>query len=513
MKSLGVAFCGLALVLMSASGASAAPLGSPPASHARPVPGGAAVTPHVKLSLTTGPPTSTVTVSGSGFGAREAVDVYFDTTDEALAVTSTSGGFHGVTVSVPASAVPGTHWVTAAGRHSGLAAQTAFTVNTNWAQYRYSSLHKGSNPYENVLNPGNVGDIDQAWHYPTGGAVDSSPAVFNRVVYVGSQDGNLYAVNATTGAEAWRTGTGGPVDSSPAVAFENTADGPRDVVYVGSADGNVYALNASPDQTFVQLFWTFPTGDSVESSPTVAAGVVYVGSDDGTVFAINAGNGQEVWNYTTGGPVDSSPTVANGVVYVGSGDGNVYALNATTGAELWSFDTGGAVSAAAVAAGTVYVGSGNGEVYALDAATGGELWSYDTSSGAGKAGASSPAVAGGVVYVGSDSGVYAFNAATGAVLWNGGPAFAASPAVAGGVVYVGSGFRQIYALSAATGAVLWSYATGGAVISSPAVANGVVYTGSDDDNVYAFDLSAGQAAPTRPDPGSLHPNHRLRPQQ
>ncbi len=171
-------------------------------------------------------------------------------------------------------------------------------------------------------------------------------------------------------------------------------------------------------------------------------------------------------------------------------------------------------SSPAVADGVVYVGSGNGDVYALDAATGAELWSYATSSGAGKAGASSPAVADGVVYVGSDSGVYALSAATGAVLWNGGPAFAAaSPTVANGVVYTGSAFRQIYALSAATGAVLWSYATGGAVASSPAVANGVVYTGSDDDNIYAFDLSAGQGAPARPGPGALHPNYRLRPQR
>jgi serine/threonine-protein kinase len=114
--------------------------------------------------------------------------------------------------------------------------------------------------------------------------------------------------------------------------------------------------------------------------------------------------------------------------------------------------------------------------------------------------------------MGSGSGVYAFNAAAGTVLWNGGPAFAAAT-VANGVVYAGSALRQVYALSAATGAALWSYATGGAVESSPAVANGVVYTGSNDSNVYAFDLSAGQAAPARPGSSALHPNYRLRPQR
>jgi outer membrane protein assembly factor BamB len=64
-----------------------------------------------------------------------------------------------------------------------------------------------------------------------------------------------------------------------------------------------------------------------------------------------------------------------------------------------------------------------------------------------------------------------------------------SPAVANGVVYVGSGLNgngNVFALNARTGAKLWSYATD-AVQSSPAVANGVVYVGSDG-GVYAFGL-------------------------
>ena len=241
-----------------------------------------------------------------------------------------------------------------------MAAQAKFTVNTNWSQYRYSSLHKGSNPYENVLNPGNVGTMDQAWHYTTGGAVDSSPAELNGVVYAGSQDGFLYAVNAATGALEWKAGVGAPIDASLAV----TPDGTRTEAFVGSENGNVYALAGARAQ-FAQVLWTFPTGDAVGSSPTLAGGVVYVGSDNGTVFAINAGTGQSVWNFTTGGQVDSSPTVANGVVYVGSANGNFHALNADTGALLWQFPIGSFVASPAVANGIVYVGSGDGNVYAF----------------------------------------------------------------------------------------------------------------------------------------------------
>jgi outer membrane protein assembly factor BamB len=55
------------------------------------------------------------------------------------------------------------------------------------------------------------------------------------VVYVGSLDNNVYALNASTGAKLWSYTTGGPIYySSPAVV--------NGVVYVGSYDGKVYAF-------------------------------------------------------------------------------------------------------------------------------------------------------------------------------------------------------------------------------------------------------------------------------
>jgi len=85
------------------------------------------------------------------------------------------------------------------------------------------------------------------------------------------------------------------------------------VVYVGSADHDVYALNAGTGA----LLWKYTTGWTVSSSPAVANGVVYVGSLDGNVYALKAGTGALMWKHTGGD--SSSPAVANGVVYVGSG--------------------------------------------------------------------------------------------------------------------------------------------------------------------------------------------------
>jgi outer membrane protein assembly factor BamB len=97
------------------------------------------------------------------------------------------------------------------------------------------------------------------------------------------------------------------------------------VVYVGSWDDNLYALNASTGA----LLWSYATGAPVLSSLAVANGVVYVGSDypDDKVYALNAKTGALLWSYTTGTVEYSSPAVSNGVVYLGSYDHNLYAFD------------------------------------------------------------------------------------------------------------------------------------------------------------------------------------------
>jgi outer membrane protein assembly factor BamB len=70
---------------------------------------------------------------------------------------------------------------------------------------------KRRNPCEKVLNVKNVGSLQKLWSYTTGGEVNSSPAVANGVVYVGSEypDHKLYALNASTGAK-WTISAGTP---------------------------------------------------------------------------------------------------------------------------------------------------------------------------------------------------------------------------------------------------------------------------------------------------------------
>lgn len=65
-------------------------------------------------------------------------------------------------------------------------------------------------------------------------ASQSWPATANGVVYIGSRDNKLYAIDSRTRKEIWHFETDGWVDSSPAIS--------NGVLYFGSSDGYVYAL-------------------------------------------------------------------------------------------------------------------------------------------------------------------------------------------------------------------------------------------------------------------------------
>jgi outer membrane protein assembly factor BamB len=434
-----------------------------------------AASPGITLSVNAGPPTTVTMIHGTGFKGNELVTLAFETTQLASITSSRSGTFS-VTLPVPKSAQPGTHLIHALGQTSGNVAQATFLVQTNWAEFGFNQRNTRFNPYENVLTPSNVSGLTLDWIYPGGFYNSSSPAVANGVAYVGSGDGNLYALDAATGALKWNYSYG-PFRSSPAVA--------NGLVYIGSNDNKLYALDA----TTGTLKWSYATGGEIGSSPVVANGLVYVGSDDGKLYALDATTGTLKWSYATGGSIESSsPAVANGLVYIGSDDGKLYALGATTGKLKWSSASG--YVTLAVANGVVYIDSGACKLYALDAATGTLKWS--SASGCGPL-----AVANGVVYANDDGNLYAFDAVTGALKWNhptGTWESASAPVIANGVIYISGSYPddKLYALDARKGTLLWSNsATPGNYVyidSSLAVVNGVVYGSSNNNILYAFHL-------------------------
>ena len=444
----------------------------------------------IAFSANSGPPTTTVTIYGTGFGINETVTLLFDTTSVGTSTTDSSGAFSTV-ITIPNLALPGYHVVQATGQISGLSAQAQFLVQTNWAMFGYDPQHTHFNPYENVLTPSNVSGLALDWSYSTGGTVYASPAIVNGKVYVTSYDDKLYVFDAATGNLQWSytAGTYYYMPSSPAVV--------NGVVYFGGSFPNdsIYALDANTGA----LLWSYYTGGAVGSSPVVSNGVVYIGAQD-SLYALNASTGALIWSYTTPSSIECSPTIANGVVYIASDDPDhkLYALNAITGKLVWKHGLSTqAPYSLSVVNGMVYLGAqGTGKFYAFDAMSGTLKWLYATGSRID----STPAGANGVIYIGLDNGnLLALDATTGALLWSYNASqttrhwFYSSPAVANGVVYDavnGRNGARMIALDATRGTLLWSYkvGTGSSIDSSAAIANGAVYVGTENGWVFAFHL-------------------------
>lgn len=155
------------------------------------------------------------------------------------------------------------------------------------------------------------------WKNPVrvAGTVGSSPMVLDGFVYVGSDVGTLYGIDAESGKIVCRFDTGRLVRSSP-----STYEG---MILIGNRKQSLFALAGGGNCD--SLVWEFKVRDWIDSPPTVAGDTIYFGSLDNYLYALDANTRQIRWQYETGGGILTSPAVADGVVYFTSRDGYVYA--------------------------------------------------------------------------------------------------------------------------------------------------------------------------------------------
>jgi len=214
----------------------------------------------------------------------------------------------------------------------------------------------------------------ERWTVRTGGRVRATAAIADGTVIVGSWDGRVYALDLATGAERWVHHTIGDTLDSRKFGYDRRAlqsspaimDGR---VFIGSRDGGLYALDA---RTGERYWRATHRGSWVVGSPAVKDGVVYVGSSDGQfVQAVDAATGTERWRFATGANVLSSPVLVRGLLIVGteandSPWGDVLALDAATGSFRWRIRSSEAVYSSPVAVDSLlYVGTDAGDLLAI----------------------------------------------------------------------------------------------------------------------------------------------------
>jgi outer membrane protein assembly factor BamB len=360
-----------------------------------------------------------------------------------------------------------------------------------WQSFGRDARHAGLSPFKGPDNPNHY-----SWN-TTGDRIYSSPAIdLDGTVYVGSDDGNLYAFNAS-GYKKWAFQIGSSAYyNSPAIGLDRT-------VYFGAG----YSLYAIDPNSGIPK-WTFATGGDV-TSPTIGPdGTIYIGSQDHNLYAVSP-NGAEKWafynNAYNGAYTCDSPAVgSDGTVYVPSSCGWLYALN-PNGTQKWVYctvyinipmmrNTTYALSSPAIGSdGTIYVGSIDGCLWAIDHTTGQSKWAVDFNP--------EPAIPPHPIYAAPSIGpddtmyvcagdsLYALDSNSGTQKWsyrNGNPLYA-SPAIGqDGTVYLSSLDSNLYAFNH-DGSQKWAFKTGNYLCSSPAIApNGTIYVGSCDNNLYAI---------------------------
>jgi len=348
----------------------------------------------------------------------------------------------------------------------------------------------------------------QKWQFQTQGNVASSPAVSANTVFVLSLDGKLYALDAASGSQKWAfategehrftaPGVGGLKPSTemmpdPWDLFISSPTVTDGIVYFGSGDNHVYAVDA----TTGVLKWKYKTGNVVHASPAVANGLVYIGSFDTYFYALDAATGELVWKFKTKDDpethlmagIPGSAAVGNGLVYFGCRDANVYALDAKNGAVRWQFSVGQTwviASPAVVGEEVFFTTSDTHKFEVLNALTGAEKYAlpYHIFS------FSSPAIAGDHAYFGSfDGTVYAVDLKTKEYsgtfsapgLKLNGPRFLDKDGEPSQTFWTGETLDDVII---SLRAKLFSL---GSILSSPCVADGVVYVGSTDGHLYAL---------------------------
>ena len=332
-----------------------------------------------------------------------------------------------------------------------------------------------------------VQDPSFLWSYSTGGWVVTAPVVVDGVVYAGSDDYSLHALDADTGNLRWSYATGDVIRSTPTVA-----DGR---VYFGSNDNHLYALDAGAGTEI----WKFDTGEWVQHSPEVGGGKVYFGAyseGDRKVHALDAATGEVVWVAEHPFPIgaEHSPTFIGDRVYAqGAEYGKFYALDAATGEVAWQAEVGGYVeSSPTVLDGVVYLTVVN-RAYAFREETGELIWEVNTDEFPAR---DFPAlVVDGVYYLAPSGNVHALDAATGEQLWSYESfMLSTAPVVAGGVLYGASGDAEyIFAMDATSGAELWAETTEDFTTNALSVVDGTLYGELSSGELVAADAETGIA--------------------
>ena len=315
------------------------------------------------------------------------------------------------------------------------------------------------------------------WKFETEGPVVSTPAAVDGVLYIGSRDASVYALDPTESTVFWKRKVSALGDvETPLVEKDG-------MLYFGANDRRLYAL----DRESGEVRWHVEAAGFVKHRPLVEKSTAYFGCTKARVYAVDRIRGTIRWEASLGGRLISGVFRSGDLVAAGTMDGRVSFLSARTGALVREHDFGsGIVSLSASPQGVLVATTEDGRIVGLDENTGEHRWTVRAERSVLPA----PTIDGGDVYIGGDDGVLRrIRIEDGELLASvrlGAPI--RTPAlVHEGAVYVGGEDRLLHCVGREELEPRWTGECDGAPRSAPFEAYGAIYVGCSDHRIYCFE--------------------------
>jgi len=194
------------------------------------------------------------------------------------------------------------------------------------------------------------------WSLKLDDVVATSPSVSGLTLVVGTEAGTLYGIHRTEGEELWRAELGSAVSTAASVS-SNTA-------MVGTYGGRLYGIDLEDGE----VLWTFPHTaepalDPILTTPVTNSGLVYFGSDG--LYCLEVRNGLKVWHHPTGDTVRGTPAIVESYLVFGCYDGLVRCMDKNTGRVVWRFSAETIFrSSVSIDYGKAFIGGRDGRLYA-----------------------------------------------------------------------------------------------------------------------------------------------------
>jgi outer membrane protein assembly factor BamB len=275
------------------------------------------------------------------------------------------------------------------------------------------------------------------------------------------------------------------------------------VIYGADDDGDVVAVNASSGK----VLWKEDVKANLSGGVGAGGGLVTVAGSEGRVFALDSGSGNIRWKTSVSLEILSAPASNGSEVVVQSLDGFLVGLSGASGAELWRYRsdipslTLRARTSPVISGNTVVAGFANGKIVALDTRSGSLLWENRVALPKGRSElermvdiAGSPVLVGDIVYATSYHGrAAAIVRGTGRSLWYQDMSSIRQPGIGQDQVYITLENDEVKALRANSGQEMWTNARMKyRKLSAPAYAGGYVAVGDSEGYLHVLSATDGR---------------------